>query len=163
MSSSPSPLELSQSYIDEDIGQRIINAAVAVVVLETVSVVLRFWSRHLQVATLGRDDVLIIAVPIVSSLGSTLPKLVILAVYLRLLVQRWTRIACYTVGAIIVTALIVNVIVVIGQSSPPDYIWSKSIANGYGRGDVQAHVRFRHTPNIVTNVPTLILPLVCSS
>lgn len=60
MSSSISPPKLSQSYIDENIGNRLINTAAALVALDTVFVALRCWSRYLQKASLGWDDMLIV-------------------------------------------------------------------------------------------------------
>lgn len=60
MSSSSSPPKLSQSYIDESIGYKLTDTAIAFIVLETVFVVLRCWSRYLQKASIGWDDILII-------------------------------------------------------------------------------------------------------
>ena len=109
----------------------------------------------------GRDC--LIAVPIFYALSSTLPKTVILAVYLRLFVQKWSRIACHATNAVLVAACIVNVVLFIWQCSPPDYVWNKTIANGYCRDDIQAHIRWGQLPNVVTDVAMLILPLVCTS
>lgn len=52
--------ELSQSYINAYIGDRLKGTAIALIVLETVFVMLRQWSRHLQMAPFGWDDILII-------------------------------------------------------------------------------------------------------
>lgn len=52
--------ELSQSYIDAYNGDRLKGTAIALIVLETVFVALRQWSRHLQKAPFGWDDILII-------------------------------------------------------------------------------------------------------
>ena len=60
MSSSVHTSELSQSYIDAYIGDRLKGTAIALIVLETVFVALRQWSRHLQKAPFGWDDILII-------------------------------------------------------------------------------------------------------
>ena len=60
MASSPSSSALSQDYIDEYIGNRLINTAIAFIVLDTIFVALRCWSRYLQKAPVGWDDLLII-------------------------------------------------------------------------------------------------------
>ena len=51
---------LSQDYIDAYIGDRLKGTAIALIVLETIFVALRQWSRSLQKAPIGWDDILII-------------------------------------------------------------------------------------------------------
>lgn len=119
--------------------------------IQTAPEKLIYWGR-----------ICLIVIPIIYALASTLPKLVILAVYLRLFVQKWTRIACYATGAVLVAAFIVNLSLSISQCSPPDYVWNKTIADGHCHNDIQAHIRWGQFPNIVTDVAMLILPLVCS-
>ncbi|CAD6594186.1 MAG: hypothetical protein ASARMPREDX12_008376 [Alectoria sarmentosa] len=205
MSSSPSPPKLSQSYIDEFIGYKLTDTAIAFIVLETVFVVLRCWSRYLQKASIGWDDILIIpaylfclgpcissilavkyggvghhidalmqvapeklyywgrscliAIPVLYIVSTTLPKLVILTVYLRIFVHKWSRISCYVIGAVLVASCILNMILSIWQCSPPDYVWNKTIPNGFCRDNVQVHFRWGTFANIVTDVAMLILPL----
>lgn len=60
MSSSIHTSELSQSYIDAYIGDRLKGTAIALIVLQTIFVALRQWSRHLQKAPFGWDDIFII-------------------------------------------------------------------------------------------------------
>ena len=60
MTSPNAPTVLSHSYIDEYIGYRLEGTAIAFIILETAFFVLRGWSRRLQKAHLGWDDVLII-------------------------------------------------------------------------------------------------------
>lgn len=60
MSPSPAPPKLSQSYMDPFIGDRVTNTAIAFIVLDTVFVALRYWSRYLQKASFGWDYILII-------------------------------------------------------------------------------------------------------
>ena len=113
---------------------------------------IKYWGR-----------ICLIANPILYAVCCTLPKLVILAVYLRVFIHRWSRIGCYATGAAIIAACITNLIVSIWQCSPADYVWNKTIANGYCRDDVQAHFRWGQFPNIVTDVAMLVLPLVCNT
>ena len=58
-SSSPAP-HLSQNYIDESIGDRLTSTAIAFIVLDTLFVALRCWSRSLQKAPIGWDDILVV-------------------------------------------------------------------------------------------------------
>jgi len=50
---------LSQSYVNEYSGYRLKDIAIIFIALETVFVALRFWSRRLQKASIGWDDILI--------------------------------------------------------------------------------------------------------
>ena len=109
-----------------------------------------YWGRLNLIATVA-----------LSALASTLPKTVILAVYLRVFVKKWSRIMCYIIGAILIVACIINMAMAIWRCSPLDYIWNKSIKNGYCRVDLQTHIRWGLFPNVITDVAMLILPLVC--
>ena len=109
----------------------------------------KYWGR-----------ICLIAVPMVNVVSCTLPKLVILAVYLRIFVQKPSRIACYATGVVLVAACVINVVLSIWQCSPADYVWNKTIVNGYCRDSIQAHVRWGQFPNIVTDIALLILPMV---
>ena len=102
----------------------------------------------------------LIAVPIINVVSSTLPKLVILAVYLRVFVQKPSRIASYAIGAVLVASCIINMVLLIWQCSPLDYVWNKNIAKGYCRDSIQEHIRWGQFPNVVTDVAMLILPMV---
>ena len=104
----------------------------------------------------------LIVIPILYSVATTLPKLVILSAYLRIFVLKWSRIACYIIGTTVVTSCTINVILCIWQCSPPDYVWNKTIVNGYCREDFQAHIRWGQLPNVLTDVAMLVLPLVCT-
>ena len=50
----------SESHNDAYIGDRLKATAIAFIILETIFVLLRQWSRHLQKAATGWDDLLII-------------------------------------------------------------------------------------------------------
>ena len=119
------------------------------VILYTPGKVL-FWGRSALIAT-----------PVLFISSSTLPKLVILALYLRIFVKKWSRISCYAISVILVLSWVINVVLIISRCSPPDYVWDKSIPHGYCRNDVQAQIRYGPLTNIITDVAMLILPMVC--
>ena len=109
-----------------------------------------FWGRCALIATTT-----------LFTLSSTLPKLVILALYLRIFVKKWSRISCYALGVILVLSCVINIVLIISRCSPPDYVWDKSIPRGHCRNDVQAQLRWGALTNIITDVAMLILPMVC--
>lgn len=205
MSASEAQPLLTQSYIDAYIGDRLKAAAIALILLETIFVALRQWSRHLQKAAVGWDDILIIpsyisclglcicgilavnyggvgrhisaleevapekipfwgrscliAVPVLYVPAVTLPKLVILAYFLRIFVSKPSRVACYVVATITIIVAFINIPLSIWQCSPPDFAWDPKIAGGHCAISVQAHLRYGSLPNIVTDVVMIILPL----
>ena len=103
----------------------------------------------------------LIATTIFFTLSSTLPKLVILALYLRIFVKKWSRISCYALGLILVLSCVINIVLIISRCSPPDYVWDKRIPQGHCRNDFQAHIRWGSLTNVITDVAMLILPMVC--
>ena len=111
----------------------------------------QYWSR-----------ICLIAVPVFYALSSTLPKLVILAVYLRVFVSKWSRTACYAIGAVLVASCIINMILSIFQCTQKDWVHNTMLYSGYCRKDIniQAHIRWGQFPNVVTDIAMLILPLV---
>ena len=60
MSSTQPPPELSQSYIEDYCGDKLMTVAIAFIVLDTIFVALRCYSRYLQKASIGWDDILIL-------------------------------------------------------------------------------------------------------
>lgn len=71
MSSSTSPPKLSQSYVNQNIGDQLTSTAIAFIVLDTIFIALRCWSRSLQKAPIGWDDMLVIPAYI-SCLGTSI-------------------------------------------------------------------------------------------
>lgn len=104
-----------------------------------------------------------IAGPVIYAVACTLPKLVILTVYMRIFPQKWVRTGCYLIGAVLVATCLINVVLVIWQCSPPEYVWNKLIEHGFCRVDFETHVKWGQLPNIVVDIAILILPLICTS
>ena len=69
MTSSALPDHLSEKYLNEYIGKRLVGVAVVIILLNTLFVTLRYWSRYLQKAPFGWDDILILP-SYISCLGS---------------------------------------------------------------------------------------------
>lgn len=59
MASPQTQVDYPQSYRDEFIGYRLTNTAIAFIILETVFVFLRIWSRKFSRAPFGWEDVLV--------------------------------------------------------------------------------------------------------
>jgi len=75
MASSQPQVVYPQSFLDENIGDRLTNIAIVFCVLETVFVVLRIWSRRFSNAVFGWDDILILT-GFVSCLGLNIDSIV---------------------------------------------------------------------------------------
>ena len=100
----------------------------------------------------------IIATPVIYCAAVAFPKLAILAVYLRIFVDRFSRITCYVVATIVLLTAIVTVPAAIWHCIPIAYGWDKSISGGRC-SDTQALLRYATLPNIVTDVAMLIQPI----
>lgn len=87
-----------------------------------------------------------------------LPKISILAFYLRIFTMRYARITCYILIFIVAANWVVFEIVWAFQCSPVAYQWDKSIPGGKCI-DVQASYRASSAPNIATDAIMLILPI----
>lgn len=91
----------------------------------------------------------IIATPIIYCSAVAFPKLAILAVYLRVFVDRFSRITCYIVATIAILTAIVSL---------PAVIWDKTISGGRCK-DTQALFRYASLRYIATDVAMLIQPI----
>ena len=100
----------------------------------------------------------LIAAPVVYSVAVAFPKLAILAIYLKVFVDKFSRLCCYGTAAIIVLTAVVNIPTTIWQCSPVEYLWDKSDPKGWCF-DLVLHFRYGSLPNIVTDVIMLILPM----
>ena len=101
----------------------------------------------------------LIAITVLYAPAVTFPKLVIIAIYLRIFVDKPSRIGCYIVAIVTILACVVNVPLSIWQCSPTAFAWDKTIEGGYCAVNVQSHIRWGLFPNIVTDLAMLILPL----
>lgn len=117
-------------------------------VKETAPENIEYWGR-----------ISLIAIPVLYAPAVTFPKLVILAIYLRIFVDKPSRIVCYIVAIITILACVVNIPLSIWQCSPPAFAWDKTIEGGYCAVNVQSHIRWGSFPNIVTDLVMLIVPL----
>ena len=91
-----------------------------------------------------------IAAPILYSITAALPKLAILATYLKIFVDKFSRICCHITGLIIILTAIANVLDTIFQCIPMSYLWDKSDPNGHCI-NLELHYRYGSLPNIVTD------------
>ena len=104
-------------------------------------------------------NVCLIAAPVMYAPAVTFPKIAILAVFLRIFIDKPSRMICYIMIVVTVITCVINISLSIWQCSPPAYAWNKKIAGGRCDVDVEAHLRYGSVPNIVTDVVMLILPL----
>ncbi|KAF4636426.1 hypothetical protein G7Y89_g1666 [Cudoniella acicularis] len=102
-----------------------------------------------------------IAGPVQYSIAATLPKLAILALYLKIFRAKYSRVGCYITGAVLILTCVVNIPTLIWQCSPLSYLWEQ-----YASTSIQghcfnsrAHFLYGSLPNIVTDVAMLLLPI----
>lgn len=88
----------------------------------------------------------------------TLPKLCILALYLRIFTTKGYRRSAYAIGGIVITNCVACIIVSCAICRPFAYNWDKLIADGYC-GDLIAVYRWVSIPNLLTDIAMLVLPL----
>ena len=87
----------------------------------------------------------------------TLPKLCILALYLRIFTPRPCRLATYLVGGVIMVQCVACIIAELAYCQPFEYNWDKTIPGG-GCGDILALYRWVSVPNLVTDLAILVIP-----
>ncbi|KAL9077050.1 MAG: hypothetical protein Q9161_000683 [Pseudevernia consocians] len=109
-------------------------------------------------ASLVRWAKVLIVTPAIYPVACALPKLAIIAIYLRIFPQKSFRIACYTVGATIIAVAIADVVAGITLCTPLRYLWDKSIVGGHCI-NINAFYRYGPMPNIFTDLAMLLLPL----
>jgi uncharacterized membrane protein len=87
-----------------------------------------------------------------------LPKISIIALYLRIFTMRAARITCYILMFTIAANWVAFIFAATFQCSPMAYQWDKSVTGG-SCFDVQAFYRASSAPNIGNDVIILILPI----
>jgi hypothetical protein len=98
------------------------------------------------------------ALPILFTVASTLPKISILILYLRILIQPWLRVGCWVTMAVLILACILNVFTFGFQCNPIEAAWTPAIQGKYCN-DILGHLTYSPISNIVTDVAMLLLPL----
>lgn len=88
----------------------------------------------------------------------TFPKLTIVALYLRVLQEKWTRRITWVVGVTIILHELAIILVASLICRPFAYKWNKTIRDGHC-GNYMAVYRFVSLINIVTDIAILLLPL----
>lgn len=122
--------------------------------------------RHLMVVVLLTPEKLpywgrtcLIAIPALYAPAVTFPKLVVLAVYLRVFTDKYSRSTCYVVAAVTILSCMANIILAFWPCNPSAFRWDRTIKGGHCDVDGQTHLRIGGLPNILTDVVMLILPL----
>ena len=120
--------------------------------------------RHLQYVEQFPDKVAsyykigLIAIPVIYVISACLPKVSILAVYLRIFVEKWSRIACYVLMFMVIANVIGNIPPLIYKCDPISYGWDPTTPGGWC-ADIEPRVRYVSLINIITDVGMLVLPI----
>lgn len=101
---------------------------------------------------------IIIAVPSIYLGAVSLPKLAILAFYLRIFPLGFPRFVTFVSIAIIITTFVVNFIVSLVECVPLAYLWDKTIPDGHCI-NINMWLRYGPLPNILTDLLMLVLPM----
>jgi uncharacterized membrane protein len=88
----------------------------------------------------------------------TLPKIGVLILYLRILIQPWLRIGCWVTMAVLILACILNVFTFGFQCNPIEAAWDPALQAIYCN-DINGHLTYSPISNIVTDIVMLFLPL----
>lgn len=100
----------------------------------------------------------LIATPMLYLAAVLFPKLAILAIYLRIFVERPYRAACYMVAGILTANWIGTTVAGFLMCIPFNYVWDRTIPGGHCF-DINSYFRWASLANIVTDVVMLVLPL----
>lgn len=100
----------------------------------------------------------LVAVPMLYLIAVVFPKLAILAIYLRIFVEKPYKIACYIVAGILIANWIGVTVAGFFMCIPFEYIWDRTIPGGHCF-DMNSYFRWGSLANIVTDVVMLVLPL----
>ena len=100
----------------------------------------------------------LVITPAIYAIACALPKLSILAIYLRIFPQKSFRTACYIVGAIVIAVAIADVVAGVTLCTPLAYLWDKSVPGGHCI-NIVAFYRYGPMPNAFTDLAMLLLPI----
>lgn len=104
-----------------------------------------------------QGNLAVFAIPITNACAFTLPKLAVLALFLRIFPTKGVRYSCYATGTILILAWIINEFTLIFQCTPRAKLWNHSLPGHCN--NVEAHIRYASVPNIFTDVVMLIIPI----
>jgi hypothetical protein len=96
--------------------------------------------------------------PILYSAAVVFPKIAILLLYLRIFINRFSRICCWLLIIVLSLSGIVNIITVGVQCTTPAAAWNMG-GPGATCFNLQAHYSHASIPNIITDLIMLALPL----
>jgi len=96
--------------------------------------------------------------PILYSAAVVFPKLAILLLYLRVFIDRFSRICCWVLMFVLIASGVVNIITVGVQCTSPAAAWHMG-PPGSKCFNLQAHYSYASIPNILTDLIMLVLPL----
>ena len=120
--------------------------------------------RHVQYVEQFPDKIrywyqsCLIAVPCLYMMGTALPKFVILAVYLEVFVDKYSRIACWILASIIGLNVVANIPPLVYKCDPISYGWDKSSPGGWC-ADAEPRLTYPSLANIFTDLVMLLLPI----
>lgn len=100
----------------------------------------------------------VLIIPELYLAAATLPKLAILALYLRIFVTAPYRIACWTLAAILTANWIGTTVAGFLTCIPLRFLWDHTVPGGHCF-NINAYFRWSSLTNVITDVIMLILPL----
>ena len=109
-----------------------------------------------QIPNWGRNN--LYALPIIYTSAATLPKISVLFLYLRLFVDRISRICCFVLIGVLSLFTIVNIITTGVQCNPQAAAWTPALTAAHC-ADIQAHFVYTGLVNIATDLAMLVLPI----
>lgn len=98
------------------------------------------------------------AIAILSPAAATLPRLAIVALYLRIFKVSQYRIAAYSVAGLMILAWVGLNITHLAMCTPVQFNWNKNIPGGHCINQ-EAFFRWSSLPNMVEDLALLVMPI----
>ena len=108
-----------------------------------------------QISDWGKNS--LIAVPILYVTATLWPKLSVLMLYLRIFTDKFSRVSCWVLGAILVVGLISNILGEALQCFPIEKAWNPVLPGWCS--NIEAHLIYGNLPNNITDIAMLLLPI----
>lgn len=99
----------------------------------------------------------VLIIPELYLAAATLPKLAILALYLRIFITAPYRIACYALAAVLTANWLAATVAGFLSCIPLNYLWDRTVTGHCF--NINAWFRWSSLTNVITDVIMLILPL----